>query len=510
MDINIFHSQKTASKRYRQWVKTAGIVSTAMVASTMTAPTVMASGDPFINFSYAPGTSLQQMLGFEVAGRYWDAMLADDVNLNFYVQTSNDLSEINGVSENVQIIGGALPGIEADEKYSDFLDAHYQDISSAEDQSAFYNLPYNYSGSGIEKFEARIDLGPFAVIENSSTLNLTRANSKALGMLTNQSNQLDGVVLMSHSLGEENSWNYDVLSNPNNNQVDFFSVAVHEIGHNLGFVSGVDQPGWLSFDNHDDFEEGFDNDDDFYNYLEGRLDYAQPLDMFRYSAESVSMGSWLPDLSVGVDAFFSIDGGATNQGNFSTGQDTSVGGDGFQASHWKTQNDPIGIMDPLIFAGQRRTVSSLDLLAFEVIGWDLEDTVIDLAGLQADAIAYLADEFDVSEADIIAVLNGTASQSTLEAINNAVDYHTQDRTQEVELMVQQSEIYEWGWSSGGSASSGSGWWQGLPILAQELNGVSSAADNQVTAVPESNATTGVMTLGVLGILDQLRRRRGRK
>ncbi len=56
------------------------------------------------NFTYAPGTSLEQMIGFEMAGEFWSQQLADNVSINIFVEMTDYLPE--------NVIGGALPGIE--------------------------------------------------------------------------------------------------------------------------------------------------------------------------------------------------------------------------------------------------------------------------------------------------------------------------------------------------------------------------------------------------------------
>lgn len=55
-------------------------------------------------FTYGPNTSLEQMVGFEIAGGIWSSYLKDDVTLNLYVETTNLLPS--------GTVGGALPGLE--------------------------------------------------------------------------------------------------------------------------------------------------------------------------------------------------------------------------------------------------------------------------------------------------------------------------------------------------------------------------------------------------------------
>ena len=65
------------------------------------------------NFNFAPGSSLEQMLSFEMAGLYWSNHLADDVTINLFIETTDQLPE--------NVIGGALPGLKSKEKFEHLL-----------------------------------------------------------------------------------------------------------------------------------------------------------------------------------------------------------------------------------------------------------------------------------------------------------------------------------------------------------------------------------------------------
>jgi hypothetical protein len=136
---------------------------------------------------------------------------------------------------------------------------------------------------------------------------------------------------------------------------DFVGVAVHEIGHALGFISGVDDF---------DYSHGYAGsvDDAWWGYS---------LDMFRYSAPGQL------DWTVGTNSYFSIDGGVTSLGAFSTG---SQHGDGWQASHWKEPDvactNFLGIMNPYICNGVGDSVEALDLALFDAIGWNVNFDVL--------------------------------------------------------------------------------------------------------------------------------------
>ncbi len=88
------------------------------------------------------------------------------------------------------------------------------------------------------------------------------------------------------------------------------------------------------------------------------------MDIFRYSIASAGVG--INDLSVGKEAFFSIDGNVNNALAMSTGAD-------YQGSHWidKNQTNGLGIMNPTLGLKERWSISNNDLLAMDAMGWDV-------------------------------------------------------------------------------------------------------------------------------------------
>ena len=54
-------------------------------------------------------------------------------------------------------------------------------------------------------------------------------------------------------------------------------------------------------------------------------------------------------------------------------------GDGRQASHWKDGfAPPLGVMDPTLAYGEESAITSLDLRALDLIGWEIEATPVPL------------------------------------------------------------------------------------------------------------------------------------
>lgn len=141
---------------------------------------------------------------------------------------------------------------------------------------------------------------------NNTTMRLPVANARPLGLYPASGGTNDASLTFSSGF----SWDFDRSNGISPGTYDFVGVALHEIGHALGFISGVDI-----------------------------LDMnSQP-----------------------------IHGGATSLGTFSTGVNF---GDGRQASHWK-DNLGLGLMDPTAATGELLSVTTLDLRALDVIGWSL-------------------------------------------------------------------------------------------------------------------------------------------
>ncbi|MFK8184006.1 MAG: NF038122 family metalloprotease [Phormidesmis sp.] len=232
------------------------------------------------------------------------------------------------------------------------------------------------------------------VIDGNSEILLTSAQAKALGMdqaitLENgttwdrdliDTDGLDGYILV----GNQYEWSYDYTraDDAPEGTLDFLSMAMHEIGHTLGFFSGLDG----SLDTVD-LHSGETQVEDF-----------SVLDLYRHSLNSSGIDNpdgAVSDLTVGENSYFSLNGGVTNLANFSTG----ITGDGYQASHWKRLEQALGILDPTLAYQERLSVSELDLQAFDVLGYDINygalDSELDLEALLAQAEATAAEDLGI-------------------------------------------------------------------------------------------------------------------
>jgi hypothetical protein len=422
-------------------------------------------------FTYAPGTTLEQMVAFETAGQLWASNLTDDVTVNIYVEPTDTLP--------VGVAGGALMGVQADQSYSAWRSQLAADSKSGTDQSVQQNLP-----TDSISFTAWVnEITPDGTTSNkleqtSSTLNVSRANAKALGLTNGQGTALDGYILMNNQLPALGlDWNYSLDGALPANSIDFLSVAVHEIGHILGFYSGVDVSGWQITPIEGFFVDDDDDDDDDGSGGSGSdrdprtpLRNATGLDMLRFSNEDNI------DLVIGGSPFYSIDGGTQKVADYSTGTNRNLGGDGFQASHWKSSGGALGVMEPTIAPGQRKGLRPLDQQALDAIGWDAGTGQANLTTLQNQARAALATRLGVTVAQ-------------LQANPGLVQQLTQNRSQDVSVMIDQSQVYEWGWSRKGRSAR---YWDSIDLPPSAVS--SAATTASVASINISDAASSdVMT-----------------
>lgn len=298
------------------------------------------------NFNDLGGAAPGSIAGnaFQEAANVWSAILIDPivVNLDIGFQALNNspnvLAQASSFTQNVS--------------YSDVRNALIADQTTLDDQIA---VSYLQTGSSFD-FLGNDPSGNIFLDNNSSINNsyisVNTALMKALNLLPN--NSVTDASLTFNSLF---GFDFDASDGITSGQFDFVGIAIHEIGHALGFTSGVDTVDAFSGNGPNTNQvSSFDNFSIF-----------KVLDLYRYSTDSLLNGPGVQDLAIGDRGqYFSIDGGQTELATFSTGV---FNGDGRQASHWR-DNLGIGILDPTFSQGEIGLVSPQDVLAFDVIGYD--------------------------------------------------------------------------------------------------------------------------------------------
>lgn len=332
------------------------------------------------------GTLARQ--GFEAAAGYWSSVFSDDVTINLQVGFGKLGPNILGSTSSNQaevLVQGVYGALAADSKTA--IDGRA--VANLKPLSASSIGPFGAldavtsayadpaTRSGIDTTNTILDNdGGY----NNSVLSANTANLKALGY------DLGDVVDGSVTFSSDFAFDFRPINGIDAGKTDFLAVAIHEIGHALGFVSGVDV-----YDVYGDpnspplgdpaYPEGFTYSDLLKSGAFGTADIGEfsifsVFDLFRYSDAGL-------DWAVGTDARFSIDGGAGLFGDsdLSTG---SFNGDGWQASHWKAPTvvvdgetffscarPKLGILNPYICSGREGLITGLDLAAFDAMGYDV-------------------------------------------------------------------------------------------------------------------------------------------
>ena len=351
--------------------------------------------------------------GFVAAGQLWSDIFDDNITVNIEIAFGPKEPTMSGATilgstgttlvDSPADLGGDFPTFES---LKDQLTA---DITSANDLVAVNNLPTGNTatngppltvlpfltndrdGNTVLDVDTSIG-GAGATAINNALFAITRANAKALDLLPPDDPMIDATITFNSAV----NFDFDRSNGITPGSIDFVGVAAHEIGHALGFVSGVD-----TVDTFTGTGPGAGADFNGFKPGIGELDafaLFSTVDLFRRSEAAFAADPDALDFSTGTGGvFFSIDADLTD-GNDIPMETGSFNGTGQQASHFLDGFPSLGILDPTASAGELLVISENDILVIDVIGFDLATM---LGDVNLDGVV---DFFDISP--FIAVLSG--------------------------------------------------------------------------------------------------------
>ncbi|WP_349740964.1 NF038122 family metalloprotease [Roseateles cavernae] len=361
------------------------------------------------------GASPEALLAFQKAANYWNKTISNDVTVNIKIGFAD-------LGANVLAQAGSSSGEVAVKDVYSALRANTS--KSALDNIAVNGLvALNAQGSVAMRVNGYVDAAQQIGVDTTigsrradgndhinRYLDVNTSVQKALGLTPSNNARYDANITFSSSFG----FDYNPTNGTAAGSYDFTAVAIHELGHALGFVSGADTFDYFGRANGpgaDLLESGVFGSQRLDDFAIGSV-----LDLFRYGASPAIDGHLQLQWGANKDAFFSIDGVTPFNFNnpdqkiadFSTG---AYNGDQNQASHWgdsKLYPDAgrpgcflsgtdIGLMDPTGTPCADGRVTQNDLAAFDAMGWNLN-----IDALQASK--YSMDTASIYQLDGLAVV----------------------------------------------------------------------------------------------------------
>jgi len=314
---------RVAKRRtFRPW----GLSALAAVSLLVAGASAGAATQTSFSITYESGVPADVKSAFNQATVRWSNLLRDPVTVKITVGWEDLGPQVLGEAEFYVAVGG-FDAVRS-------LVINGAEVGDAREAALLPNLPT----------AAGLNLHLPAGFGFKKTGYLTTPNWKALG---GSYAETDGTIRFSSKF----SWDYDPSNGITGGTYDLVGVATHEIGHFLGFTSGIDiidyymSKGWT------------DNDV-----------WVSPLDFFRFDTTELGAGfnftTTARDLTPGgSQSFYYGDGSVL----MSTG---AYNGDGSQGSHWKDLLG-LGILDPTAAAGELLAIGQNDLIALDLIGWDV-------------------------------------------------------------------------------------------------------------------------------------------
>jgi len=283
---------------------------------------------------------------FIVAANHWESIISSPITVVIDVDFGTTF--FGTPYPDPSIIGAT--GLDTFEgPFSDLRQRLINSASNSAEQQLYNALPLS---------SVPVDFN--GVLSDVTSARLALTNARALGLAPDITDP-DSLILGQGDagIGFNSAFQFDFTPGDGitTGQTDFDAVATHEIGHALGFIS---EAGGTS---------------------------ASPVsvwDLFRFRPATVTLANFPTTRRImsigGGQVFFSnqISTFATSELGLSTGgpDPGPVDGDGRQSSHWQddslfSQRPYIGIMDPTLARGVRKTISENDITALDLFGYSI-------------------------------------------------------------------------------------------------------------------------------------------
>ncbi len=321
------------------------------------------------------------LYGIRKAANYWNTILSGSDNMqNINIAVSFEDIFASGITYN----NYATPTTSA------VYQALTANAATALDASAMASLVPLTAQGGVGVFRPAGSDGTITgpgintpvegLFDNNDSLNNTRLYASTAGLKALGFDIGNDVVDSTIKFSSTTWYDFDPTDGISDFGIDFTAVALHEIGHALGFESATDVYDTIASPYSATFGYQGENLDDY--------PIVRVFDLFRRDANS-------PDrieITPGKDAIFSIDGATAFDGNGFIAQFPTGGfnGDGYQASHWKEMRPgcgagaQIGVMDPALAWCQMGVVTANDLAAFDAMGYNLDFDILQNKDYQID------------------------------------------------------------------------------------------------------------------------------